>query len=61
MLCSDGRGLLDARDGAPLPWLARQVGEAWPLRVLLTPVPVAIWKMVPWALIAVLAMIASPC
>jgi formylglycine-generating enzyme required for sulfatase activity len=43
VLCSDGRGLLDARDGALRPWLAREVAQAWPLRVLLTPVPVASW------------------
>ena len=43
VLCSDGRGLLDARDGVLRPWLAREVGQAWPLRVLLTPVPVASW------------------
>jgi formylglycine-generating enzyme required for sulfatase activity len=41
VLCSDGRGLLDARDGALRPWVGRSAAGA--RRVLLTPVPMGGW------------------
>lgn len=42
IVCSDGRSLLDARDGRLRPWVARALA-AWPQRALLTPLDLDSW------------------
>jgi hypothetical protein len=42
IVCSDGRSLLDARDGRLRPWVPR-VLAAWPQRALLTPLDLDSW------------------
>lgn len=42
IVCSDGRSLLDARDGRLRPWVARALA-AWPQRALLTPLDIDSW------------------
>lgn len=42
VVCSDGRSLLDARDGRLRPWVARALA-AWPQRALLTPLDLDSW------------------
>ncbi|MFM2058595.1 MAG: hypothetical protein RLY71_2980 [Pseudomonadota bacterium] len=42
IVCSDGRSLLDARDGRLRPWVTRALA-AWPQRALLTPLDLDSW------------------